>query len=143
MPSALPDWSHFGLLPDAHRLEQYPENLPSIQLLRNMDWRNACRFRSCGLPGRLRLPYRPIRLVHIPPFSKKPLFSNELLDKSASLTLKAFIGYVLTGVGFGLGGMLFDSFLLTVPSSEIRLAVFWGVPCIFSMKAVQVLSSKS
>jgi hypothetical protein len=32
---------------------------------------------------------------------------------------------------------------LTVPSSEIRIAVFWGVPCIFSIKAVQVLSEKS
>jgi len=59
------------------------------------------------------------------------------------MNIKSFIGYILAGIGLGLGGMLFDSFLLTVPSSEIRIAVFWGVPCIFSIKAVQVLSLRS
>ena len=76
-------------------------------------------------------------------FSKKPLFSNELVDRKMTLSWKRMLGYALAGIGFGLGGMLFESFLLTVPSSEIRIAVFWGVPCIFSLKAVQVLSEKS
>jgi len=60
-----------------------------------------------------------------------------------SLTLKCFLGHVLLGLGFGMGGLLFESFLLTVPSSEIRIAVFWGLPYVFAMKAVQVLSQKS
>lgn len=53
------------------------------------------------------------------------------------------MGHALTGLGFGLGGLLFMSFLLTVPSSEIRIAVFWGLPCVFAMKATQVISESS
>jgi len=75
--------------------------------------------------------------------SKKPLFSNSLHDQKKPLTFKNFLGYILAGIGFGLGGMVFESFLLTIPSSEIRIAVFWGVPCIFCIKAVQVLSERS
>ena len=63
-----------------------------------------------------------------------------LSDRKSPLKVKALIGYILAGIGFGMGGLLFESFLLTLPSAEIRIAVFWCVPCIFSMKAVQVLS---
>lgn len=52
-----------------------------------------------------------------PYFSKKPLFSNELVDRKMTLSWKRMLGYALAGIGFGLGGMLFESFLLTVPSS--------------------------
>lgn len=38
---------------------------------------------------------------------KKPLFSNALVDKKCSLTFKNFLGYILAGIGFGLGGMIF------------------------------------
>ena len=106
------------------------------------------RLNDCCLPHRnlhpgCFLPCCQIRIVNIFLLSKKPLFSNALCDKKAPLTYKNFIGYILAGIGFGLGGMLFESFLLTVPSSEIRIAVFWGVPCIFSIKAVQVLFDQS
>jgi len=60
-----------------------------------------------------------------------------------NLSLKCLFGHILVGLGFGMGGLLFESFLLTVPSSEIRIAVFWGLPCVFAMKSVQVLSQKS
>lgn len=49
--------------------------------------------------------------------SKKPLFSNELVAKPLALSYRTLLGYVLTGLGFGLGGLMFDSFLLTVPSA--------------------------
>lgn len=75
--------------------------------------------------------------------SKKPLFSNELQDKKAQISVKMLAADVLYGVGFGLGGLIFESFLLTVPSSELRMLVFWGLPCIFAMKGVQVLSDRS
>jgi hypothetical protein len=47
------------------------------------------------------------------------------------------------GVGFGLGGLLFESFLLTVPSSSLRVVIFWGLPYIFAMKAAQVISERA
>ena len=50
---------------------------------------------------------------------------------------------MIAGIGFGLGGLMFQSFLLTIPSSQIRIAVFWGLPCIFAMKATQVLAEGS
>jgi hypothetical protein len=60
-----------------------------------------------------------------------------------NLSFKCLLGHILIGLGFGMGGLLFESFLLTIPSSEIRVAVFWGLPCVFAMKSVQVLSQKS
>lgn len=71
------------------------------------------------------------------------MFYNELQDKKYKFSFKAILGHVLAGIGFGLGGLLFESFLLTVPSSQIRIAVFWGVPCVFTMKAAQVMSATS
>ena len=52
------------------------------------------------------------------------------------------MGYALVGTGFGMGGLLFESFLLTAPSASLRTIVFWGLPFLFSMKAVQVMSEK-
>jgi len=71
------------------------------------------------------------------------LFSNDLQDKHLTLSWRCWLGHILAGLGFGIGGLLFESFLLTIPSSEIRIAVFWGLPCVFAMKATQVLSEKS
>lgn len=76
-------------------------------------------------------------------FSKKPLFLNELQDKPAKLSGKLLMGAVLVGVGFGLGGLLFESFLLTVPASSLRIIIFWGLPYIFAMKAAQVIAERS
>lgn len=39
--------------------------------------------------------------------SKKPLFSNELMDRKTKLSWKLLFGSVLVGLGFGLGGLLF------------------------------------
>lgn len=82
-----------------------------------MDWINVCCLFDRYAYGLHYLPYRKIRIVLILIFSKKPLFSNSLIDKKIPMTFKSFIGYILAGIGLGLGGMLFDSFLLTVPSS--------------------------
>jgi len=108
-----------------------------------VDRRNACRLCHRHFPIRLRLPSCQVRLVILILFSKKPLFYNELRDRKYPFSFKNIIGHALTGVGFGLGGLLFMSFLLTVPSSEIRIAVFWGLPCVFAMKATQVISESS
>ena len=76
------------------------------------------------------------------PLSRKPLFSNELLDRKRKHSFRVVFGYALVGIGFGMDGLLFESFLLTVPSASLRTIVFWGLPCLFSMKAVQVMSEK-
>lgn len=82
-----------------------------------MDGIDFCSICYRDAYGLYRLPHCTIWLVNIYLHSKKPLFSNGLLDKKSPLTLKSFLGYILAGIGLGLGGMLFDSFLLTVPSS--------------------------
>lgn len=108
-----------------------------------MDWRSPHIFLRFNISILICPSYSEIWIVIFGLFSKKPLFSNELLDKKLNLKLKCWFGHLLAGIGFGIGGLIFDSFLLTVPSSEIRIAVFWGLPCIFAMKATQVLSEKS
>ena len=64
-------------------------------------------------------------------------------DRKAKITWGLFLGAVLVGVGFGMGGLVFESFLLTVPTSALRIVIFWGLPYIFAMKAVQVMSERS
>jgi len=81
-----------------------------------------------------------IRFVNMKLFSKKPLFSNNLIDEKGTVTLKLLIGSILLGVGWGLSGICFEGFLLTIPSSSLRFIIFWGLPCIFTMKAAQVLT---
>jgi len=76
----------------------------------------------------------------MPLYSKKPLFCNELGDKKTKISFKVLFGCALAGAGFGIGGLLFESFLLTAPSATLRTIVFWGLPYLFSMKAIQVLS---
>ena len=141
--SSLRDWHSAGNFFHVDGLEQYQKILQKIHLLQGLDWINVRSLLYCNAYGLHCLPHCQVRIVNIFLFSKKPLFSNGLLDKKTPMNIKSFIGYILAGIGLGLGGMLFDSFLLTVPSSEIRIAVFWGVPCIFSIKAVQVLSLRS
>lgn len=82
-----------------------------------MDWRNDNRILHCYLYRGFYLPHCQVWIVISFLFSKKPLFSTALIDKKSPFTFKAFLGYVLAGIGFGLGGMIFESFLLTVPSS--------------------------
>jgi hypothetical protein len=98
---------------------------------------------SCFIYLLNRLCYCQIWIVIIKLYSKKPLFFNELQDKKSKITGKLLIGSILVGVGFGLGGLLFESFLLTVPLSSLRIIIFWGLPYIFSMKAAQVISERS
>lgn len=105
-----------------------------------MDWINdRSLFRRISSLW-IRLHACQIRVVLMILYSKKPLFYNELQDKKYRFSIKSIIGHAIVGLGFGLGGLFFHSFLLTVPSSEIRIAVFWGLPCIFAMKATQVIS---
>ena len=105
-----------------------------------MDWRSTLVFWPFYTRILFHSPDCEIWIVIFCLFSKKPLFSNQLQDKPLLINFKCWLGHILAGVGFGIGGLIFDSFLLTVPSSEIRIAVFWGLPCVFAMKATQVLS---
>lgn len=49
----------------------------------------------------------------------------------------------MVGLGFGLGGVVFETFLLTIPSPNLRVVAFWGLPCAFGMKVIQVLNERS
>jgi hypothetical protein len=71
---------------------------------------------------------------------KKPLLGNKFKDRPVHLNLMSVIGQAVMGLGFGLGGLIFQSFLLTIPSAGIRTIVFWAIPCVCSMKATQMVS---
>lgn len=45
---------------------------------------------------------------------------------------------MLVGLGFGLGKVSFETFLINVPVESLKIPFFWGIPCLFAMKSGQV-----
>lgn len=133
------------MLYHAFRLQPNSKIPKLLQVHQEVDRRDSCGIRSGLLYLLHRVCHRQVWIVSVLLFSKKPLFSNELQnnDKASKITARLLFGLILVGLGFGLGGLCFESFLLTVPSSSLRIIIFWGLPYIFSMKAALVISERS
>jgi uncharacterized membrane protein YedE/YeeE len=74
-------------------------------------------------------------------FRGKPFLKDQLSDKRGNLDWKLLIGSFMFGLGWGIGGLCPGPFLLLIPQSDLRIAVFWGLSFIIGTKLTQLLNS--
>lgn len=70
---------------------------------------------------------------------KKPIFASELIQDKSPLKLNLFVGAIIFGIGWGLGGLKPATVLLLMPLESIKIIFYWGLSCLIGMKAAQKL----
>jgi uncharacterized membrane protein YedE/YeeE len=69
------------------------------------------------------------------------VFEATLNDPHGEITWQLVAGAFFFGVGWGLGGLCPGPFLLVAPIS-LKTLVYWGLPCLISMKIASLFTSK-
>lgn len=62
------------------------------------------------------------------------MFTTSVENPEEIINSSLVIGAVLFGVGWGLGGICPGPFYAMVPMTNMKMAVYWGVPYIFGLK---------
>lgn len=62
-----------------------------------------------------------------------------MIEDSNPIRINLFIGAIIFGIGWGLGGLKPTTVLLLMPLESIKIVFYWGLSCLLGMKAAHKL----